>query len=106
MPKNKLPPEVVSQWPEIFKDVEISAVPIEYIHSVHVYFKDGKVWQIDMDKQSHIGAEDDINRVEESLESFLAEYNDQISHVDFRLNTSKVVQDVKSRTKSFMKRRR
>ncbi len=106
MPKNKLPPEVVSQWPEIFKDVEISAVPIEYIHSVHVYFKDGKVWQIDMDKQNDINGEGDINRVEESLESFLAEYNDQISHVDFRLNTSKVVQDVKSRTKSFMKRRR
>ena len=52
MPKNKLPPEVVEHWPEIFEDVEITAVPIEYIHSVHVYFNDGKIWQIDMDKQT------------------------------------------------------
>lgn len=105
MPKNKLPPEVVQHWPEIFEDVEITAVPIEYIHSVHVYFHDGKIWQIDMDKQT---AQDDgdVSKVEESLETFLAEYNDDISHVDFRLNTSKVVEDVKKRTKSFMKRRK
>ena len=105
MPKNKLPPEVVEHWPEIFEDVEITAVPIEYIHSVHVYFNDGKIWQIDMDKQtSH--DDGDVSKVEESLETFLAEYNDDISHVDFRLNTSKVVDDVKKRTKSFMKRRK
>ena len=48
----------------------------------------------------------DVTKVEESLESFLAEYNDEISHVDFRLNTSKVVADVKKRTKSFMKKRK
>ena len=51
MPKNKLPPEVISQWPEIFSDVEIKAVPIEYIHYAHVHFHDGKIWQIDIDKQ-------------------------------------------------------
>jgi hypothetical protein len=105
VPKNKLPPEVISQWPEIFNDVEISAVPIEYIHSVHVYFEDGKVWQIDMDQQTQKDG-GDVTKVEESLESFLAEYNDEISPVDFRLNTSKVVADVKKRTKSFMKKRK
>ena len=105
MPKNKLPPEVISQWPEIFSDVEIHAVPIEYIHSAHVYFHDGKVWQIDIDKQS-MGRSDEINAIETSLETFLTEYNEQISHVDFRLNTAKVVADVKKRTKSFMKKRK
>ena len=105
MPKNKLPPEVVQHWPEIFEDLEISAVPIEYICSVHVYFHDGKIWEIDMDKQT---AQDngDVSMVEKSLESFLAEYNEEISHVDFRLNTAKVVEDIKKRTRSFMKKRR
>ena len=105
MPKNKLPPEVISQWPEVFGDVEIHAVPIEYIHSAHVYFHDGKVWQIDIDTQNMSGS-DDINAIESSLETFLADYNDEISHVDFRLNTSKVVADIKKRTKSFMKKRK
>ena len=105
MPKNKLPPEVVSQWPEIFSDIEIKAVPIEYIHSVHVHFHDGKIWQIDIDKQqsSDNGV---IEQIESSLETFLEQYDKEISHVDFRLNTSKVVADVKKRTKSFMKKRK
>lgn len=105
MPKNKLPDEVIKHWPEVFGDVEIKAVPIEYIHNIHVYFHDGKVWEIDLDKQTSIG-DGDINVVENSLETFLEQYNDEISHVDFRLNTSKVVKDVKNRTKSFMKKRK
>ena len=100
-----MPPEVISHWPEIFKDVEIKAVPIEYIHNIHVYFHDGKIWQIDMDEQKAKDA-NDLNGIENSLETFLEQYNDEISHVDFRLNTTKVVQDVKSRTKSFMKKRK
>jgi hypothetical protein len=105
VPKNKLPSEVISQWPEVFGDVEIHAVPIEYIHSAHVYFHDGKVWQIDIDKQN-ISNNTDVSAIENSLETFLTQYNDDIDHVDFRLNTSKVVDDVKKRTRSFMKKRK
>ena len=105
MPKNKLPPEVIKHWPEIFGDVEIKAVPIEYIHNIHVHFHDGKIWEIDLDQQSSVG-DGDVNIIEISLETFLEQYNDEISHVDFRLNTSKVVADVKKRTKSFMKKRK
>ena len=105
MPKNKFPPEVIEHWPEVFGDIEIKAVPIEYIHSVHVYFHDGKIWQIDIDKQQ-TASEDGVNQIESSLETFLEQYDEDISHVDFRLNTSKVVKDIKDRTKSFMKKRK
>jgi hypothetical protein len=105
VPKNKLPDEVIKYWPEVFNDVEIKAVPIEYIHNIHVYFHDGKVWEIDLDKQASVN-NSDVNIIEESLETFLEQYNDEISHVDFRLNTSKVVQDIKDRTRSFMKKRK
>jgi hypothetical protein len=105
VPNNKLPDEVIKHWPEIFSDVEIKAIPIEYIHSVYVHFNDGKIWEIDLDKQPK-DSSPDVASIENSLEVFLEHYNDEISHVDFRLNTSKVVQDVKSRTKSFMKKRR
>ena len=105
MPNNKLPAEVIKHWPEIFNDVEIKAVPIEYIHNVYVHFHDGKIWEIDIDKQG-INNNTDVNSIEDSLETFLEQYNDEISHVDFRLNTSKVVQDIKNKTKSFMKKRK
>jgi hypothetical protein len=105
VPNNKLPAEVIKHWPEIFNDVEIKAVPIEYIHNVYVHFHDGKIWEIDIDKQG-INNNTDVNSIEDSLENFLEQYNDEISHVDFRLNTSKVVQDIKNKTKSFMKKRK
>ena len=105
MSKNKLPDEVIKHWPEVFSDVEIKAVPIEYIHNIHVHFIDGKVWEIDLDKQASVN-DSDVSVIEDSLETFLEQYNDEISHVDFRLNTSKVVEDVKNRTKSFMKKRK
>ena len=105
MSKNKLPPDVIKHWPEIFEDVEIHAVPIEYIRTVHVHFHDGKIWEIDMDKQG-IKQQNDVSAIENSLETFLTQYNDEIDHVDFRLNTSKVVDDVKKRTRSFMKKRK
>jgi hypothetical protein len=105
VPKNKLPPEVIKHWPEVFSDVEIKAVPIDYIHNIRVYFHDGKIWDIDMDKQS-LSTKENITNLESSLETFLAQYDEEISHVDFRLNTSKVVEDVKKRTKTFMKKRK
>jgi len=105
VPNNKLPAEVIKHWPEIFNDVEIKAVPNEYIHNVYVHFHDGKIWEIDIDKQG-INNNTDVNSIEDSLETFLEQYNDEISHVDFRLNTSKVVQDIKNKTKSFMKKRK
>ena len=46
-----------------------------------------------------------IEEIENSLDAFFTEYDESISHVDFRLNTSKVVKDVKERTKTFMKKR-
>jgi hypothetical protein len=105
VPKNKLPPEVIKHWPEIFEDVEIHAVPIEYINTVHVHFHDGKIWEIDIDQNS-LKENTNISTIENSLETFLEQYNNEISHVDFRLNTSKVVADVKKRTRSFMKKRK
>ena len=105
MPKNKLPPEVVKHWPEVCKDIEIKADPIEYIHSMRVYFLDGKIWEIEMDKQK-VASKQTLDSIESSLETFLAQYDEEIDHVDFRLNTSKLVKDVSSRTKNFMKKRK
>ena len=102
--KGKLPPEVTKHWPEVFGDVEIKAVPIQYIHSVHVHFLDGKVWEIGVDPIDDTETMN-IEEIENSLDAFFTEYDESISHVDFRLNTSKVVKDVKERTKTFMKKR-
>jgi hypothetical protein len=98
--KARLPKEVVAQWPDILKDIEVQAVPVEYLHSVRITFSDGKVWEIDTNRNP-----EDVN-LEEALESLLDEYEDSISSVDFRLDTEKVKNDIKKRTATFLKKRK
>ena len=101
-PGGKLPPEVIRHWPEIFNDVEIHTIPVEYLVSIRVEFDDGKIWEIEIDP-SKIG---DNDTIEDSLSEFFEEYSETIANIDFRLNTQKVIKDIKNRTKQFMKKRK
>lgn len=105
MPKGqKLPPDVIEHWPEIFEDVEIKAIPFEYVKSIEVYFDDGKSWCIEVDQQNL--EENSFGIIENSLESFFDRYDDVIEGVDLNIDTEKVKKDITARTKSFLKKRK
>ncbi len=97
-PNKKLPKEVISHWPEVFDDVEIDVVPLEYLDSVRVQFADGKIWDIDINTQKN-----KVEDLERSLDELFEQYQDHIKNVDFRLNTEKVKRDITTRTKKFLK---
>lgn len=103
MPKNKkLPPDVIDKWPEIFDDIEIDVIPVEYLDAVRVQFDDGKIWDIDV-KTSRSKPDLDI---ELAIEELFEEYADAIVNIDFRLDTEKVKEDIQKRTRFFMKKRK
>ena len=102
MPNGKLPPEVVRHWPEVFKDVQIQTIPVQYLSSIRVEFNDGKIWEIDIDREKL----NDDQVIEDSLSDFFTEYSANIANIDFRLDTKKVIKDVKARTRTFMKKRK
>lgn len=97
-PNKKFPKEVISHWPEVFDDVEIDVVPLEYLDSVRVQFADGKIWDIDINTQKN-----KVEDLERSLDELFEQYQDHIKNVDFRLNTEKVKHDITTRTKKFLK---
>ena len=100
-PSKKLPKEVISHWPEVFDDVEINAVPLEYLDSIRVQFNDGKIWDIDINTSKN-----KVEDLEKSLDDLFEQYQDHIKTVDFRLNTEKVKRDITTRTKKFLKLRK
>ena len=100
MPSKKLPPEVIKYWPEVFEDVEVEVVPIDYLYSVRISFEDGVTWDIDLTDK------DNVYDLESSISDLLETYEDSIIHIDFRLNTEKVKKDISKRTHLFMKKRR
>jgi hypothetical protein len=99
---DKLPQEIIDHWPEVFQDIEIKAIPIEYIRTANVYFDNGDMWEIDI-QGNFI---EDHDSAEEALELFFEEYDDSIVKVDFKIDSEKVINDVKTRTKTFMKKRK
>jgi hypothetical protein len=101
-----LPPEVISHWPEVFKDVDVQVVPLEYLHSIRVFFVDGKIWDIDMAKTRDLKQNQDSDTLEKTLEDLFEQYEDVITNIDFRLNTKKLKQDITNRTKLFLKKRK
>lgn len=99
--KKQLPKEVIDHWPEVFKDVHIDVVPIEYLNSVRVEFVDGKIWDIDINTDKK-----PVKDLEKSLDDLFEQYQNVIKNVDFRLDTDKVKADITKRTKKFLKLRR
>lgn len=94
----RLPEDVVRHWPEVFKDIDIHTIPIDYISTVRIAFDHGKVWEIDCNAKRTTGA-----NLEVALSELFEEYGDSIQHIDFRLNSSKIKRDVQKKTRAFLK---
>ena len=74
---SKLPQDVIDHWPEILKDVDVSVVPLEYLHSMRIIFTDGKVWEVDIQKSLQSPRSSNI---EDEIEALIEEYNDVIDN--------------------------
>lgn len=101
MKKKSLPKDVVDQWPEVFSDVDVKAIPIPYLYSMRIIFKDGKIWDINIHDHARKNSIDDL---EAHLSELITTYEDSIEHIDFRLDVERVKKDVMKKTKSFLKK--
>lgn len=104
MPKksNKLSSDIIAHWPEVFKDVEVKAIPLDYLESINVEFADGKVWIIDLKDPR----KNSVNNLAEVIDELLNEYEDNIVNIDFRVDVVKIKTDITRRTHIFMKKRK
>ena len=101
--KRPLNKNIVDQWPEIFEDVDLSAVPLPYLHSVMITFKDGKNWHVVLGEADKISSDGGIPK---NLYEFFQLHEDTIEHIDFRLDVEKLKKDVIRSTKKFLKRKK
>lgn len=85
-------------WDKILSEIDMDYIPLEYINTVIVTFNDGREWEIDLKKSSKKDTD-----VENVLDEFFREYQDDIENVDFRLNTKQLIYDINKRTRRFLK---
>jgi hypothetical protein len=99
--KKSLHKKDVDHWPEVFSDVTVRAIPIQYLLGIKVTFKDGKKWDIKV-KNNAKGITN--NNLEQTLNELFKTYVHSIKNVDFRLDTEKVKKDIEKHTKKFFKK--
>ena len=103
LPKRQLNKTIVDQWPEIFADVDLTAIPVPYLHSVMITFKDGRQWNVVLKPEDRESTDGEIPK---SLTELFENYQDHIQHVDFRLDVDKIKHDITQSTRRFLKRKR
>ena len=98
-----LPKEVIEHWPEVFGDVYLNVVPLRYLHTVLVNFKDGKTWEIRITAKAK---KDGWPVFEKSLAEMVKNYEDSILDIDFKLDTENVKRDIEKTTQKFLKKKK
>jgi len=100
--KKRLPQSVIDKWPEVFKDIDIKAIPLQYLHSIRVQFSNGKIWDVMVKDDAK--AKNPMSRLENTLQNLFDTYDTSIKHIDFRVDTDRVKKDVQKRTRGFLKK--
>jgi hypothetical protein len=98
-PGKKFPKDVVQHWPEVFGEISLNVIPLQYLDSVIVTFKNGKVWDVNFKNKSH-------ESFEAELKEWLTTYESTIDNVDFRLDTERIKKDMIKITNKFLKNRK
>ena len=83
--------------------MDLSAVPLPYLHSIMVTFKDGKQWNVVLKESDKKSKDGDIPK---NLYEFFQNYEENIEHIDFRLDVEKLKRDVIKNTNRFLKRKK
>jgi len=103
MNEKKLSKDVIESWPEIFEDVNLNVVPLKYLCSVQVKFKDKKIWNIDIGKNLR---DDNWQVLQTNIQEMIMNYKEHIEGVDFKLDTDQIKKDVTRETAKFLKKRK
>ena len=91
------PRHLVKEWPEVFEDLYMNTMPVAYLDLVHLEFKDGRVWEIDIKTELDKTNPESIADI---LLHTLKEYKEEITKIDFKVNVERLKRDIKDSTKN------
>lgn len=98
-----LPKDVVEHWPEVFDEIRLNVLPLDYLHAVLINFKNGQSWEI---KVSAAARREGWDHFEKKLSELLKTYEEKILEVDFKIDSHRVKRDIKKSTEKFLKKRK
>jgi hypothetical protein len=94
-----LPKNVIDRWPEVFGEITCNVVPVHYLTTITITFKNGKVWEIVVDDKK----DDTWDFLESQVKEIVGQYETAIENVDFQLDTERIKKDIIKHTNKFLK---
>jgi len=82
---------LIKEWPEIFENIEINAIPVMYLDKVIIEFITGRVWEVDIKNHLDTLGVDTIN---ELLRELFTEYKDEIKHYKYTFDVALLRKDI------------
>ena len=98
--KKQLNQNIIDQWPEIFADIDLSSIPLDYLHNVVITFKDGNQWNVIIKKREREVMKGNLPK---ELTELFNNYEKNIANVDFQLDIPQMKKDVEKSTKKFLR---
>jgi hypothetical protein len=98
-----LPKEVIDCWPEVFAEIQLNVLPIKYLSTVLINFKDGKTWEVKISAEAR---KDGWAIFEKQLSELVKNYDDAIDNVDFKLDSARVRKDIEKASSQFLKKKK
>lgn len=102
-PGRVFPKDVVEHWPEVFGEITLNVIPLKYLDSITVTFKNKKIWEIKVSDQQ---AQENWESFETNLKEMLSSYESEIENVDFKLDTERVKKDMIKNTNNFLRKKK
>ena len=99
----RFPDGVVEYWPEVFGEITLNVIPLKYLDSITIKFKNNQFWEINLSTRQN---KEDWDQFESSLKEMLSSYESEIDNVDFKLDTERVKKDIIRHTNKFLKKRK
>ena len=90
---------LIKEWPEIFENIEINAIPVMYLDKVTIEFITGRVWEVDIKNHLDTLGVDTIN---ELLRELFAEYEDEIKHYKYTFDVKLLKTNINKFTKNIL----
>ena len=83
----------------MFDDMYMNTMPLFYLNSVQLEFKDGRIWEIDI-KTQLISLEAQV--VADKILDMFDEYGQEIENIKFDIDTEQLKEDIKNQTKGML----
>ena len=101
MPKKlfRTPFELVQEWQEVFEDMYMSTMPVDYLQILRLSFRNGRVWEIDIAEQL---VENANEIVADKILKIFSEYKDDIVKIDFSIDVEKLKSDIAEQTRKIL----